>query len=110
MVVRSHTFVACMVSSSSLSHVEVKLEFRVRYVAESIVLRILDETSCFRGRWEGMGKAIPAMAAWRRQPAGEGDVSRVAASVFWSTLFSTHYLENVDACSNAPLCPRPSSR
>lgn len=39
--------------------------FRDWYVAESILLSILEETSCLRGRWDGMGKAILAVATVR---------------------------------------------
>lgn len=72
---KDSTLVAWMVSSISLSQVEVRVELRDWYVAESIRLRTLDEMSCFRGRWDGMGKAIPAIVAV------EEKVARVARTV-----------------------------
>ena len=57
-VLDSHTLVNWMVSSSSASQDEASDAFRDWPVASSIFESILEETSCWRGRCEGIGKAI----------------------------------------------------
>lgn len=55
------TFVAWIDSSNSWIHDAAREEFRVSFVAESILYRIVDETSTGVGRfgrWSGTGKAI----------------------------------------------------
>ncbi len=36
-------------------------------MAESILLRILEDTSCLRGRWDGMAKAMLAVATVKEE-------------------------------------------